>query len=311
MRMAKPAAETALKQSQRQSGEKTYLTSVTDSFSEYCSNAQFRRLLDSGAFTFVKPGHYVIANPKYIQTTDTGIELTDYARTHLDECCLRFMLKLVKGDGVSGARSASVGVAEGEAADGSKAEAAAAEQPPGPPARKPGVYTQVPVLDPGNHNLAVFQRSQELRKLHDDLIDQSRRLADTEMNFAQLAAWHIKNKGYNKAVFQAKTLLSRKTYERIMSNQLPNPTLETVMAICIGLQLSIKDSELLLERAGYKLSSSPQHLAYHKLLSAFVGHSLFECNEILEALSLSPLTAKPRSDISRTSAPGSVAAKNS
>jgi hypothetical protein len=306
--MAKPAPETALQQSQRQSGEKTYLTSVTDSFAEYCSNEQFRRLLDSGAFTFVKPGHYVIANPKYIQTTDAGIRLTDYAKTHLDECCLRFMLKLVKGDGASDAGGAVAGAvggaAGGEAADDSKTKAAAGEQPPGPPARKPGVYTQVPVLDPSNHNLAVFQRSQELEKLHDDLIEQSRRLAKTEMNFAQLAAWHIKNRGYNKVVFRAKTLLSHKTYERIMSNQLPNPTLETVMAICIGLQLSIKDSELLLERAGYKLSSSPQHLAYHKLLSAFVGHSLFECNEILEALSLSPLTTKPRSDISHTSAPG-------
>jgi hypothetical protein len=255
--------------------------------------------LDSGAFTFVEPGHYVIANPKYIQTTDTGVRLTDYARTHLDECCLRFMLRLIKGDGTDGIGNVSGDVeGEGTGADKATIKAAAAEQQPAPPSRRQGVYAQVPVLDPSNHNLAVFQRSQELTELHDDLVGQSRRLADAEMNFARLAAWHIRNKGYNKAVFREKTRLSHKTYERIMSNQLSKPELTTVMAICIGLQLSIKDSELLLERAGYKLGSSPQDLAYHKLLSAFVGHSLAECNEVLEALSLSPITARPRKDIS-------------
>jgi hypothetical protein len=161
---------------------------------------------------------------------------------------------------------------------------------------KAGAYRRLPILDPGNHNLAVFQRSQELRDFHDDLVKQSRRLAETEMSFAQLAAWHIRERGYNKAVFRTKTLLSGKTYERIMANRLPNPDLNTVMAICLGLRLSIRESELLLEKAGYRLGSSPQHLAYHKLLSAFVGHSLAECNEVLEALDLSPITAKPRRD---------------
>jgi hypothetical protein len=65
------------------------------------------------------------------------------------------------------------------------------------------VYAQVPVLDPGNHNLAVFQRSQELKELHDDLVGQSRRLADAEMNFAQLTAWHIKNRGYSRLLVGA------------------------------------------------------------------------------------------------------------
>jgi hypothetical protein len=218
---------------------------------------------------------------------------------------------LIKGDAASGAGSAVVDDAEDEGASKTEAKAAVAEQPSSPPTKNPGVYTRAPVLDPANHNLTVFQRSQELRELHDDLVEQSRRLAAAEMNFAQLAAWHIKNKGYNKAVFRAKTLLSHKTFERIMSNQLPNPDLATVMAICIGLQLSIKDSELLLERAGYRLSSSPQQLAYYKLLSAFSGHSLAECNEVLAALSLTPIphSGKARRDIFCTTAPGSLDTK--
>jgi hypothetical protein len=33
-------------------------------------------------------------------------------------------------------------------------------------------------------------------------------------------------------------------------------------------------------------------LAYKKLIHSYRGHSIYECNEVLEALGLSPLCAK-------------------
>jgi hypothetical protein len=273
--MVESVSEDTSEQPQEQSGGKTYLTNVTTSFSEYCSNEEFKRLLSSGAFVFVEPGHFVIANPKYIRTTENGPRLTPYALNHLDECALRFINEVTE----------------------EKTQRHDSSRTPG---GKESAYSHTPVLDSDNHNLAVFQRSQELRDFHNELVEQSRRLAQAEINFAQLAAWHIKEKGYNKTVFREKTHLSFKTYERIVSNRLPNPDLATVMAICIGLQLSIKDSEDLLEKAGYRLSSSPQHLAYHKLLSTFIGHSLTDCNEVLEALDLSPITPKSQKSSSHS-----------
>jgi hypothetical protein len=58
------------------------------------------------------------------------------------------------------------------------------------------------------------------------------------------------------------------------------------MALCLGLQLGLEDSERLLERAGYRLNTSPLHLAYRKLLACRSGHDLDSCNELLEALGL-------------------------
>jgi hypothetical protein len=135
------------------------------------------------------------------------------------------------------------------------------------------------------------------RELYDELLNQNRRSEAVELNFAQLAAWYVRDRGYNRAAFREKTLLSYKTYARIMANQIPNPTLETVMALCIGLRLDSMDSEHLLERAGYRLNSSMRHLAYHMLLSDSAGRSVAECNEMLESLGFAPLTVKRRSNV--------------
>src|SRR5690606_41414865 len=74
--------------------------------------------------------------------------------------------------------------------------------------------------------------------------------------------------------------------------KLNNPTLEIVVEICIGLELIPTYSEEILRLAGYTLNNTPQQLAYKKLIHSYRGHSIYECNEVLEALGLSPLCAK-------------------
>ncbi|MDR2197408.1 MAG: hypothetical protein LBO07_05535 [Coriobacteriales bacterium] len=51
------------------------------------------------------------------------------------------------------------------------------------------------------------------------------------MGFAQLAASIIKRKGCYKAVFIERSHLLGRTYGRIMRDKVPNPTLDTVMAL--------------------------------------------------------------------------------
>lgn len=229
-------------------------------FEEYCSNKELRKRLDRGHFVFVEPGYLVIDNPQYVSHTDNGPVLTSYAKEHLSECCLCFEESATK-------RSKTL-------TGNSRRKAAPAHNP---------------AFDRSHHNMKVFSRSEELCAFYNDLINDGLLAAKSEFSFAQFAEALIHDKQYNKLVFAEKTGLSIRTYNRIMKNDLSNPTLQTVMAICIGLQLRPELSERLLEKAGFRLNTSFLHLAYRKLLTTYIGHSIEACNELLVALGLPPL----------------------
>ncbi|MDR2671889.1 MAG: hypothetical protein LBC35_01035 [Coriobacteriales bacterium] len=247
---------------------KSFFIGPIASFEEYCENETFRLVLENGNFTSLPSGCFVVNDAKYVTHDQTGIKLTDYAKTHLKECSLHFDRDF-DGSITDNAKEASF-----DSADRKKS------------------FRRQTSFNPNSHNMAVFNRSCKLREFYDELMEDAHFHAITELNFAQLAAAHIKRKGYNRKVFVEKTQLSIKTYERIMNNEIPAPALETVIAICIGLQLSFEHSLRLLEAAGYRLTSSPLHMAYRKLLSTHIGHSIKACNEILVALGLPPLNMR-------------------
>lgn len=102
-----------------------------------------------------------------------------------------------------------------------------------------------------------------------------------------------KRRGYNKVTFCAKTLLSEKTYERMKHNAMHSmPRPETVMQICIGLNLGIEYGEPLFEKAGYRLSSSGVLLAYRAILITCKKIDIYECNEVLKLLDLPVLGSR-------------------
>ncbi len=248
----------------------TYSISLSDSFFEYYANPEFAKIIDSGNFIYVD-GHYVINDSKYIKRLENGgLDLTDYAKLHVDECCLLFDLKLNKASKMDIVVYLDSIMFRKATPD----------------------YNRVPTFNPDKHNMEVFNRSEELKKFHEEFVEEGQHLSRTTQTFSQAVYGHIKRKGYNKVVFTDKTLLSEKTYDRIKNNELNNPTLETVVAICIGLELGPTYSEEILRLAGYTLNNTPQQLAYKKLIHSYRGHSIYECNEVLEALGLSPLCAK-------------------
>jgi hypothetical protein len=149
-------------------------------------------------------------------------------------------------------------------------------------------------LDPSRHDREFFNRSNEWREFYAEIMEDNEFCATTDMGFAQLAAAHIRRKGYNRQVFVEKTRLSARTYDRIMDDEMPVPLLDTVMAICLGLHLGPEHSERLLEKAGYRLNSSPLHMAYRKLLNDRSEQTIEKYNEALVALGLRPIRLRSR-----------------
>lgn len=69
--------------------QRTYEVSRAEGLREYKSNAAFRQLLRDLPFAYVD-GHYVIDDPKYVTVTKYGARMSEYALTHMDECCIPF-----------------------------------------------------------------------------------------------------------------------------------------------------------------------------------------------------------------------------
>ena len=90
------------------------------------------------------------------------------------------------------------------------------------------------------------------------------KIEETHKSFSALTLEHITRLGITKSEFCRRTLLSEKTYERIAYGHLADrPKSETVMQVCVGLALSVDESEALFNAAGYHLGGCRLH--EHKL----------------------------------------------
>jgi hypothetical protein len=141
----------------------------------------------------------------------------------------------------------------------------------------------------------VFSRSVELKKLKEDLIADVEFAADNMITFSDLAWANMERRHCTyKETFRERTLLSDKYFDLIKSRRAPRPDLETVMAICVGLNLGVLHGEPLLKIAGFDLASSSDrlHRVYRVLICTFHKNSIYDCNEVLIALGLPPLKAK-------------------
>jgi len=68
----------------------TFSLSAQDAAVERFLNPDLRALTDSGDYLFID-NHFVYNAPLYVQPDENGkIDLTVYARSHMDECCLVF-----------------------------------------------------------------------------------------------------------------------------------------------------------------------------------------------------------------------------
>lgn len=72
----------------------TFSLSAQDAAIERFLNPELKKLTDSGDYLFVD-NHFVYNAPLYVEKDEYGrLALTDYARSHMDECCLLFDMKV-------------------------------------------------------------------------------------------------------------------------------------------------------------------------------------------------------------------------
>lgn len=239
----------------------TFSIGIRDAILEYTFNKEFKKLLDSGKYIYVD-AHFCINDPKYIRRNEGGYaELTDYARRHLDECCIVFDIKTRRNDRY-GAKSYKECILFRDAASDTILEV------------KYSNSTQNQLTD---------ARAKELERIHAEALVTSVILATLPALFSETLAAHMKRLDFTLEVLEEKSLVNAKTIQRMRTIAGYQPKLTTVVAVCIGMQLSPILSADMIKKAGICFRVTEEHVIYQMLLNSHYQNSIYECNEILMA----------------------------
>ncbi len=242
----------------------TYTVSLKMAQEILKKNPKLKRMMMKGRLRFVEH-HFVIADPRYV-TKD--MQLTDYAREHLNECAVK--IDLVYPAGYYSKSRFEL--------------------------RDDGAYRTIDDCTPLNANyaknndefeLAAQQFAEQLQRRDAAIIEV---MDDLPESFPKALKKIIAWTELNQDTIAEKTKMDRRTLQRLMSGDIQSPSTIIVMRICIGLAIPIEISLKLLERSGNVLRSTQQDMAYMQLLFFSGYYTIEQCNRLLLLQGVKPLS---------------------
>lgn len=246
----------------------TFSIGMQDALFEYATNDDFRKLLDSGKYVYVD-AHFCINDSKYIRQNENGYaELTDYARQHIDECCLVFDLKARKNNSY-GASYYTECVLFRNAVSDTIVEAK---------------YSN------SDQNQLTEARAAELKRINNEAKQTTKILRSLPATFSDTLVAHMDRLDLTVEYLEEKSLVNAKTIQRMRNDDRKPHKLPTVVAICIGLQLNPVLSGDLIRKAGHTFRIDEEHIIYQMLLNSYYQNPIYECNEILRSNNFNPLS---------------------
>lgn len=109
-------------------------------------------------------------------------------------------------------------------------------------------------------------------------------------NFSEALIFFMEERNITVERLADETGLSEKTIQRLRNNPEIRPTLETVIAICVGLHLDAYSGDTLVYLAGYRLTNKKCEKMYRLFINFAFKETVFECNNALIRCGLKPLT---------------------
>lgn len=238
----------------------------------YQDNPEFAQLIDSGKYIYL--GYVVCINdPKYVTVDFVGdkaeLKLSDYAREHADECCLKFSFKSTSY--LKEMQDKYEFYGESYLSKEVKGE------------------NYVEHYYDKDYNLDCLQNADEISK-EVALIIEAQEAEDKVMlemqqkrltAFADTLIYHMDRKHITVDDLVERSGLSDTTIKKYRAGT-SNPPIENAMAVCIGLNLPKAYSKHLLKTCSYTLGDSPRDRAYKVCLDHDEG-TLELWNRILDA----------------------------
>lgn len=243
----------------------TFTIPYADLFKAYCFDREFKKLIDSGQFIFADR-HLILNNEKYIARDQSGnTTLSEYALSHMDECCVVFS----KGYSYQ-----------------SKYQRAR-------------YYTQfmrnsAPVENQVEYSFELNAHNKALLNQIKNAKCRSEALRRYPGSFAEtLVALQKERKLSNKQLAD-RSLVGEKTIQRLRNDEEYPTSVQTVLALCVGLKLPLPEAEMFLGKTDFKLNSMKNEgYVYQCVLAACAENSIYEINEMLKENGITPLGSDP------------------
>ena len=202
----------------------TFSLSAQDAAVERFVNLELRQMTENGDYLFLD-NHFVYNAPLYVQADESGrLDLTDYARSHMDECCLIFDMKITSRVGVDYHTACFLN-------------------------REPSDITFEIKYHNGYENAPQERQIAYRKKQQAEWTDIRSKMTDNQKQCMELLLdW--RNMKYTELADAID--ISERTVRRIVNGE-NTPELKTAVRICFGLKLPPLISEKLLDVFGCKL----------------------------------------------------------
>ena len=226
---------------------------------EYAKSSDFRKCVDSGKYVFAN-GYMVLRSLKCIEILDGKIAVKNSIRDNLEDFCVHHILTMKGRQGVM-------------------------------PKQRPGVAYRL-------KSRKFTTKIKNAKKFSDISADDWTLLIATgggdnlPYDFGVALTQLMEERAVTIEQLAEVSWLSEKTISRLRSGA-NNPTLPTVIAICIGLSLDPFIGEQLVNLAGYSLGGKKADRAYKLLLGVAYSITMSDANEFLEKMDL-PILTKSR-----------------
>lgn len=243
----------------------TFVISLEDAVSLYQEDQEFAKRMDSGKYVYVE-GHFCIRNSKYLIRSRSGeYTLTDYARTHINECCLAFR---AHGSGASATYDPRVAARK-------KKE----------PVKDKYLCKYEFLAEPGTDaEMDEFER----------IAEDAKRWGELEMSlscdFSEAIDQIMEVKNISKTEISDRMNKDRKSIYDLQHAVYPRT--KNVVAFCMALEVPFTISLKLLAAAGCSLRNTKEETLYKIMLSNVGNFSLEKCNGLLKSQGFDPLTAE-------------------
>ena len=239
-------------------GSQTFVISPKEVADEYVRNEVFRELIDTGRYIYAD-GHVCLNVPQYVVRQDDKLCLTEWANSHVDQCCLRFVRNYIRDK------------------------------------HSHYVFGQLNSDEEYNgRSLALsLQRSAE------DALKQAQEMSQVLLNlpgsFSGTLIAHMKRVGITRERLAEEAMMSGTMIKRMRTSE-RDLTLDQVIAVCIGLHIPPEYSFDLIEKAGFRLRNTPEHLIYKSILQTMYMEKLMNIQKLLAKCGCGELRLREKSE---------------
>ena len=252
--------------------DQTFSIELKDLSKLLLEHQSVKNRLTEGGLIYID-SHICLNDPKYVVLSEDDIpKMTYYARTHMDECCLVFE-KINHNQ--SSSRVTFINVLNNSA-----------ELSITPSFKYPA----------SDRNLDIESRARLLSELGFEL---SQVLKELPFDFGGALNYLRKYRKLTNESLSELSLLSVEYISKLQNNHIKEPSVKTVVALCVAMSLHFQLSDELLKRSGRSLRSlsMEEDMLYNLMIMSSSDYTVEECNQILIENNFTPLTIKKDSSI--------------